>query len=165
MLKFNLYFLLIIIIGLSYSLKTLRLRNDKPWLQMIPAAIKQLTPPDTTPVIICNDLDERFGYYAGTTEMYRLDPDKKWLLMKRAATETGSRWAPLDNKRGIENLSAKIAEMGMERVFIILKVGKDGNSESNSELMEKLPGINLSGRFTDRKKRVFKLYTIKERRI
>ena len=159
--KFNLYFFLIIVIGLSYSMKALRPRNDKPWLQAISSVIKQLSPPNTTPVIICNHLDERFGYYAGTTEMYQLYPSKDWLLMKRVKTENDSRWVPFDNKRGIKNLSAKIAKMNPERVFIILRVGKDGNSESNTQLTENLPGINLVGRFTDRKKRIFKLYTIK----
>jgi hypothetical protein len=158
--KFTLSALLIVIVGVSYSLKALKPRNDKPWLQMIPTAIKQLTPENKTPVIICNDLDERFGYYAGTTDLYQLHPDKKWLLLKRVQTEEDSDWAPLDQKRGIHNLAEKIKQMGSERVFIIMKVEKNGTSESDIELNEKFPGITLTGTFTDRKKRVFKLYTI-----
>jgi len=159
--KFSLYFLLLAIIGISYSLKAIRPRNDKPWLQMIPAAIKHLTPEGKSPVIISNNLDERFGYYAGTTEVYQLYPRKNWLLMKNIQIEEGSDWAPFDKKRGIDNLAEKIKQIGTERVFIIMKVAKNGTSESDTELNEKLPGIKHTGTFTDRKKRVFKLYTIK----
>lgn len=160
--KFTLAAVLIFTIGLSYSLKALSPRKDKPWLQMIPATIKQLTPPNSTPVIISNELDERFGYYADSHEMYRVHPDKKWLLMKRKKIKEDNDWAPFDQKKGISNLAEKINEMGSNRVFIILKVEKNGTSDADKELSENLPDIFLAGTFTDRKKRVFKLYTIKK---
>lgn len=160
--KFAIYALLITVIGVSYTLKAIHPRNDKPWLQMIPAAIRKLTPENKTPVIISNNLDERFGYYAETTELYQIHPEQNWLLMKRVPNKDDSEWEPLDQQRGISNLAEKIEKIGSNRVFIILKVEKSGTSESDIELNEKLPGINLSGTFTDRKKRRFKLYTIKK---
>lgn len=160
--KFTIYALLVIIVGVSYSLKAINPRNDKPWLQAIPAAIKTLTPDNKTPVIICNKLDERFGYYAGTTELYKIYPRENWQLMKKIKTETYSKWTPLDKKRGIQNLAKKINQIGSDRVFIILKVAKSGTSNADVELNKELPGLHLTGTFTDRKKRVLKLYTVKE---
>jgi len=159
---FYLYAILIIIIGISYSIKALLPRNDKPWLQRIPAAIKKLVPEGKTPVIISNKLDERFGYYADTTQIYMLDPAKNWVLMEKVKTDTDSKFIACSRKRGIANLAEKINELGAERVFIIMRVGKDGNSVPNTELLKKLPGIHLSGTFTDRKKRILKLYSIKQ---
>ncbi len=160
--KFTIYALLIIIIGVSYSLKAINPRNDKPWLQVIPVAIKTLTPENKIPVIISNKLDERFGYYAGTTELYKIYPKKNWQLMKKIKTETYSKWSPLDKKRGIQNLADKINQIGSDRVFIILKVEKSGTSKADVELNKELRGLHLTGTFTDRKKRVLKLYVVKK---
>lgn len=159
--KFQLYALLLLIIGLSYTAKALMPRNDKPWLQMIPDAIKQFIPAGKKPIIISNDLDERWGYYAGTDQLYRLHPEKDWQLMKQVRVGREYRWEEFDDKRGIPNLVEKIRQLGADRVFIILKVEKSGTSESEKELVDNFPGINLAGSFTDRKKRVFKLYTPK----
>ena len=159
--KFTLYAILILIVGVSYSLKAIKPRNDKPWLQMIPSAIKQLTPDNKTPVIISNKLEERFGYYAGTSEFYIIDAEKDWILTKKILTEEDSNWVPFDKKRGIKNLAKQINNLGSDRVFIIFQVEKSGTSKADKELNDQLPGIHLTGTFTDRKKRVFKLYTIK----
>lgn len=157
--KFQLYALLVLIIGLSYTAKALMPRNDKPWLKMIPAAMKRFVPTGKTPIIISNDLDERWGYYAQTNQLYRLHPEQDWLLMKQVRVGREYRWEEFDEKRGIPNLQEKIESLGMDWVFIILKVEKSGTSKSEKELVEKFTDIHLVGTFTDRKKRVFKLYT------
>lgn len=158
--KFQMYALIILIIGVSYSIKALLPRNDKPWLQAMPAAIRQFCPAGKTPVIISNNLDERFGYYAGTEEMYILKPEKDWLLMKRFEDEEDSKFLPLDKKRGIPNLAEKINQMGADRVFIFMYLDKNESTPSDTELTQGLPGIQFKGKYTDRKKRVYKLYTI-----
>lgn len=158
--EFQLYAFIILVIGISYSLKALHPRNDKPWLQMIPSKIKQLTPENSKPVIISNYMDERFGYYAGTTELYILKPDDNWNLLKRVKTENDSKWISFDNKRGIESFADKISKLNSNSIFIILRVGKDGNSPANTELIDKLPRLKLVKEFTDRKKRKLKLYML-----
>lgn len=161
--KFQIFALIVIIIGVSYSIKALLPRNDKPWLQTIPAAIKHIAPPGKTPVIMSNNLDERFGYYAGTDELYIIDPDDDWRMLKRFQTASDSKFKYLDDKRGITNLVDKIKLIGAERVFIIMYLDKNQSTPSDTELQEKLPGIKLFGTFTDRKKRVYKLYTISDK--
>lgn len=157
--QFHLYSLLIIIIGIAYSAKALNPRNDKPWLQVIPAVITKIIPSEKVPIIISNDLDNRWGYYADTEELYQLDPEQDWLLMKPIRVGFEYRWVEFDQQRGISNLAEKINAMGKDRVFLILRVDKNGESPSNSSLLKQYPEIYLKGTFKDRKKRVFKLYS------
>lgn len=159
---FYIYFVLIAIIGVSYSLKALRPRNDKPWLQMIPKAIKHFSTSSAPPIIVSNNLDERFGYYANTTELYKLDFKKNWLLTKQFSNGNDSKWQPTNNHRGIDNLFAEFARIGKDKIFIIVRVPKKERSILADELCEYDKTLSLIGTFTDRKKRKFELYKFKK---
>jgi len=159
---FYIYFILISIIGVSYSLKALRPRNDKPWLQMIPKAIKQFSTSSEVPIIVSNDLDERFGYYANTTELYKLNFKKDWLLTKQFSDGNDSKWKPTNKHRGIDNLFAEFARIGKDKIFIIVRVPKKERSILAEKLCNYDKTLSLIGTFTDRKKRKFELYKFKK---
>ena len=162
--QFHIYAFIVFGIMTGYSIKALHPRNDKPWLQAIPAKIRSIATAGVKPVIITNYMDERFGYYAGTTSLYELKISENWNLLKKVKKGNDARWQSFDHKRGIENLNNKIERLGKQRVFIIVRLKKHGKSKTDMAILEKLPGIKLVKTFTDRKKRKLNLYSFRENR-
>ena len=134
-------------------------RNDKPWLQAIPKAISYFNKTGKQPVIISNDLDGRFGYYANTKALYELKVQQNWTMYHSERRGEYDNLVPKYLKSSAE-FEKKIDSFGRERCFIIWRAGRKGYIIDDQILQKSFPNIKLLGVFKDKKKRVFKLYQL-----
>ena len=146
-------------IAIGYSIKALHPRKDKPWLQAIPAKIRSLTPEEMEPVIISNYMDGRFGFYADTSRLILLQPEKEWALyVQRRRCGGDVQWSQLKRDVGLKGLRGLVFGLNNQRVFIILRVDSHGASSDQVAELESLSCLRVVESYADRKGRRFKLY-------
>jgi hypothetical protein len=138
-------------IASGYSLKALRLRHDKPWLQAVGKVIEQHNTTNKSAVIYTNYSDRRWGYYAHTELVYDIKGD-------------------LNNMQGEEQaqyiklFAAKLSKLKHHDIFIIVRLNYHDHNLTDKSITQ-LFKLKILGEFTDCKHRKFNLYKFINKKV
>ncbi len=130
--------LILLIVGLSYAGKGLNPRSDKIWLSAVADAVSAACASGDVPILISTSDDERVGYYAGTEEIYILQPGNNWCLLERREHGQATKWMPCSIGPG--GLKDYVLSLGPRRVFFVLNSKDTDIVRDSAFLVDAFPG-------------------------
>jgi hypothetical protein len=152
--KNKLLFILLSIVTIAYTGKSLMPKLDKKWIRNIPMTIRKMTPKGEQPVLFTNYMDARFSYYSGA-KLHQCFPKDNYIVLKAYYRENGNNFDWKVSSRGFTSFKSQIHELG-DKAFLLLRRKRKEQNNISAELSDLM---RIAGTFTDDKRKwLFTLY-------
>jgi hypothetical protein len=152
--KNKLLFILLTIITIAYTGKSLMPKLDKKWIRDIPMTIRRKTPKGKQAVLFTNYLDARFSYYSGA-KLYQCFPKENYIVLKSYYSKDKNNFNWKTSSRGLTSFKSLVREFGDKAFLLVRRKRKERNNVSTelSALMRTVATFT-----DDRRKWLFTLY-------